>query len=142
MPPLSDELAKRRQFISSVRWDEVNERLRALAEWLLSTPALAQIVDLIERTAPAEPILARRKPRMPPPAGTPEEVASIGLHILRQVRGGHDTWTYVSDLEIRPPYGSGHAQDTIAEVLERFILPTLDHIYEHAVSAEAGGTLE
>lgn len=142
MPSTKEEFERRREFVSTARWDEINERMRGLMEWMLSVPKIAAIVEGLEHSVSIDEILGRRRGQMPPPTTTPEEVIRVGVYLLRQVRGGHDFPNFILNLHVRPPYRSDHAQDITEEGLKRYVEPAFDYVTLELERLESGATAE
>ncbi len=141
MPTIREEYARRRKLISSASWDEISERVRAIMAWMLSVPNIASVVDGLERTVNIDDMLRRKQDHMPPPTGTVEEVARLGVYILRQVHGGHDFAAFGLGLSIQTPYVTDGPSIT-HEMRTRYVNPALDYIDDELRALESGATPE
>ncbi|MFQ5885129.1 MAG: hypothetical protein ACE5IO_08530 [Thermoplasmata archaeon] len=64
----------------------------------------------------------------PPKAGTLEEVAAVGIHIMQRCQEGKKLYDLLEELGIGPPHIFGSPQDELDEAMRRFIEPALDFI--------------
>ena len=145
MKTLADEFEQRRRFAGNIRYDDTT-RLTGLFEWMLGQPRIADIIRTVEEQAPFQEILSRSSSREPPRASTPEEVASVGFHFIRQARGGASMVDQMFGLGIVPPFFNNRAEEVLEEGMERYVIPALDYvasaIERPARGAEADAIIE
>ena len=128
MPDLLEEFARRRKLLMSLQFAEAKIRLSGFLEWMESEPSIKAILDAVRGAVDTGHIIEGCDHRTPPAAGTPEEVAAVGLLLMERCREGEELFQLAHKLGISPPYSTSKLQDHSDEALRRFVEPALDYI--------------
>ena len=136
MSDIVDDFSYRVSLVRNLSNDEAAERLAGLYEWLDSQPQTQEIVQRLQLEAEADQLLEKATERNPPPARTPEQIAGVGLLLLKKIHKGAEAWRLSHEFNIRPSFSTNRLQDHFDAVFERFISPALDFV-ERELQAHA-----
>lgn len=140
--PVSDELSRRRQPLSDLRYNDAGPRLLGLLEWFRSQPQIMRIIDVVKGQVNVNELLKDCNRRNPPSAKTPEDIAAVGIYLIEQCAGGKKIHGLAYELGIAPVYDSGANQDWADAAVSRFIDPAIDLIESDLRDAESAASVE
>lgn len=135
---LSEELAKRRSPLRGAHYDDVSGRLAAILDWLEGEPVMRRLMEeLVSKVDVAKLFEGTRHDRRPR-ANTPEEIAAVGLQLIRECRENN---RHFGDLcfvlNIRGRYDSSNVQAATDAGLEEYVDPFFDYVAEEVEGAAA-----
>ena len=126
MKTVLDELRKRREHLSTLRFGDDNGRLSDLLVWLEAQPEINRMIVELRSMVDVSKLFSLHGFR--PKTSNQEEVTAVGLHLLDKAKGGVNLYISAIQLSIRPQYGSDNAQNYIDEAMACYINPFLDHL--------------
>lgn len=139
-----EEFDERRSLLDNLAFDEADSRLSGFYQWLVSEESTRFIIDSLNASLDVGGLLKEASYNNPPRASTLEEVAGVGLFFMSQIHKGLLKSLDIGHLfGIQPPYDTESPQDSVNEILERYIVPAMDFIRRElakhrSVSAEIG----
>lgn len=136
MTDKSEDLEYRQSLLANLAHNEAGPRITGLYEWLISDEVTQEIVNRLMQETKAEAILENTDRQHPPKASTPEEVAGVGLLLMKKIQEGTDPWQLSHQYGIEPTYKSNSIQDCYESVFERFIDPAIDFVVRELKSIE------
>lgn len=141
MSDILSDFEYRRSLIQNLNFNEAKARLSGFIEWLQNQKATKSIIDKFMSEIDAEAILQNSGSGNPPNASTPEEIATIGVHLMLECLAGEDPWKLSHKYGIEPSYRTNAVQDYFDEVMTRFIDPALDYIERELTSEMSSGEI-
>ncbi|NQV26949.1 MAG: hypothetical protein HQ518_21575 [Rhodopirellula sp.] len=140
MPDLSDEFEYRLSLVRNLAYDEAQARLAGFYDWLRSEPETLVIVERLENETGAAEILEAGSHRSPPNASTPEQIAGVGLLLVRQIKDGAAAYDLSERYGITPSFNSAKLQDYFAAVFDRFVAPAFEYIRREVAITSVAAT--
>lgn len=127
------EFSSRLAALDGVRYDDAQPRFKSFMELLNSEPHLAPtLADL--RTA-ARHLVSGRDELTPPDAGTPREIAAVGLYLLDAWIAGREIYDLTYEIGIKPLHNSSDLQTILDDALRRYISPFVRYVRDALKSA-------
>jgi hypothetical protein len=123
-----EEFKYRRSLVSRLNYEEARDRLSGFYKWLGSDPATQKIINKLTDTVDMESLIKETGTGIPPKASTPEEIAAIGIFFLEKCCAGEDPVDFSDTYGIRPSFTTSSIQDSLNEVVNRYIDPAFDYI--------------
>jgi len=128
MAELLDEFDRRNSLLSGINYNHANIRISGFLDWLESQPKTRQILDDLRNKISVTNLLKDSTRFNPPNASTPEEVASVGIFFMEKAREGKEIFHICYNHGVTPSYTTSEVQAYLDELMERFIIPTVDYI--------------
>jgi hypothetical protein len=128
MARLLDEFDRRNSLLNGLNYNHAGIRISGFLDWLESQPETRQILDDLRNRFPVTNLLKDSGMLNPPNASTPEEVASVGIFFMEKVREGKEIFHICYNHGVTPSYTTSQVQPYLDELMERFIIPTVDYI--------------
>ena len=137
MADLIDDFAYRTSLVASLTYDEADARLSGLYQWLKSQPEICTITDRLETEIGAAELLESAGDHSPPHATSPDQIAGVGLLLLKEINGGAQAFRLSRKYGITPSFSTSHLQDYYDSVFERFLSPALEYIQREVATSTA-----
>lgn len=129
MSEIAEEFKYRAELLMNMSCSEADERLTGFYEWITAVPEIADIVAKLEKESGAEELLKSTSHHIPPKAQQPEQIAGVGLLLMREISEGAEAWRLSDKYSIQPSYRTDRLQDYFDEVFNRFVEPAIQHVY-------------
>jgi hypothetical protein len=127
-PRTLEDFRRRRRLLEGLRNEDAKARLSGFIDWMDGEPSVKPVVESVEKSVPAADLLAESNRMQSPDTRSPEDVAGVGLFLMRKVATGEELWEQSLMYGIEPPYSTNNVQEMASEVLNRYIYPALDHL--------------
>ena len=130
MTDLVSEFQYRTKNFPELTYDEAPARLTGFLDWMRDEPQLASILERLKSETNVKELIgepARR--RTPPNAGTPMEVASVGLFFMEKIEEGVAPHDLAMNYGVSPGFGTNKLQDYFQALYNRYIVPAIEHIF-------------
>jgi len=125
---LIQQFDKRREFLRTMPHHDAGPRLSDFLVWMESETETKAILDEIRAHVDIRSIIERCNHINPPKVSSPEEMAALGLLLMKKCYEGKDLHRLATNWGIEPSYPTTNTQDISDEAVTRYIDPTLDHI--------------
>ena len=129
------EFDERSSLLDDLAFDEADSRLSGFYEWLVSDESTRSIIDSLNASIDVDGLLKEADYNNPPRASTLEQVAALGLFFMSKIReGALKSFEIGFRYGIQPPYNTNSVQDSVNEVLKRYIVPAMGFIRRELVN--------
>jgi predicted nucleotide-binding protein len=131
---LSEELEERAHVLENLHWSEAGVRLQGLLNWMQSQPAIKPIIAQIDSQVDGMALLNQGSYHRAPQAGTDEEIAAVGLALIRAT---HHTPLHaiLTGRGIRAS-GSSQFQDHVNSAVVRYFRPFVAFVFRRLATTE------
>jgi hypothetical protein len=83
---IGEEFVERAAVLRNLHFEEATGRLKSFIDWMEAQPVLQNILTALRRKADGPAIMLQGNRHRPPPANSPEEIASVGLALMETCR--------------------------------------------------------
>ena len=121
----------RRGLLQNVNYNEAAKRVAGFYIWLLENKSTKSIVDELSQKIKARELLdaASAQNRRPPIISTPEEIAAVGLELMKEIKENNiDTPSIARHYNFRPSFSTSSLQDYSNELFNRVLDPAIEFI--------------
>lgn len=126
---LLEEFNDRILTLRNVNFDGAAGRLTAILEWLETEPTTNGIITTLTEAVNSEKLFEGANPHKRPRANTREEIAAVGLELIRACREHkRELLDLCVALNIRGPSHSSNFQDMTNAALREYIVPFLEYV--------------
>jgi uncharacterized protein (TIGR02391 family) len=126
MTPPVEELQRRARVLDNLHYDEASARLTGLLKWMQSEDAIRTVIDNLDSEVSGNEILNKADSHHPPQAATDEEIAAVGLALIR-LSAMAPLYQILHFRGIKPR-GSTNFQDTTNAAIARYIRPFINFV--------------
>lgn len=123
-----------------LHFEDAPARLASILQAIEAEPLALQV--LADLRAMGAPLIATADDRSPPRAGSPAEIAAVGVYILDCSKAGQRLFAIAMQLGIEPPYSTNSLQALSDEPVRRFIIPALEYIDEAVARVASPSSLD
>ena len=104
---------------------QANARFRAFWEWLEANRETKEIVEKIMAAAPLSSLVDQTNANAVPKAGSLEEIASLGLHLMKKIAGGEDCYSVLANIGI---LGSRTFYEDFSTGMSAYFQPAAEYV--------------
>src|SRR5438270_6200176 len=131
---LSQELQERAQVLGNLHFSEAGVRLQGLLSWMESQPSIKAIIDQIDSQVDGMALLNHGSYHRAPQAGTDEEIAAVGLALIRATQNT-PLHAVLTGRGIRAS-GSTQFQDHVNSAVGRYFRPFVAFVLRRLITTE------
>lgn len=143
MIDLLNDYEYRKTFLKNLNNDEAKARISGFYKWLQSEVEINAMIEDLITTGNAENILKKSNYNTPPYATTPQEIAAVGLFLMKECTNDEqEPWELSSKYGIHASYPNASIQDEFDEVMNRFIDPAIEYLEKKLKTKFSKGTNE
>lgn len=123
------EFRSKAETLQGAHFQEITRRLIALLRWMESQPEIKSILDQLRNDGNVVKIVEESFSAQPPQAGTPEEIAGVGLFIIDKCAENQtDLFQIAGGMGIDDAQGGFVPARITTEAMKRYVHPFLNYV--------------